>query len=678
MKAIRLLPTTQRRKRCLVWHRRDLRFDDNALYDDGHRSDKSSPTTEDDGDDGIEIWSLYVLDPREFVPRRTAFDSSSWSVTRGPHASRLLLEALTKLRNRLRLRSRSVEDTSRSSSGGRRRSSNSCDLLIRRGDPALVIPALCAEFRVDEVRWSHEPGAYEQEISEAVKQNILTTSSTPPRIVIECTGTLYHPDDLPYRDSGLWSRLAHPKQRCNKHNNKPQQLQQPSLQFTSSIDANALPTTQTNDGNPRRHVLQGNDEVVDMSKERFVGMPRIMGEFRRACRSYAKVRPLRMPPTRMSRPNNNHENENDCSGDKVDPGLLPTMQELTDPIRGVSLLGLPVAVTDQLIDDAIRIYNKRKHQQKREDGTLSTLSPGDDDDGEDDDGAPVSSRALEWLHKFVDSGQAARVDRGSADGVHGSRLSESLSVGVLSPRQIYHAAAMAVSSVDDDSDSRNCQWLIHHMEIRDYFWYNSFYLGKEIFARDGPVTTVSRKKTKRQPNNNRKNQPEWKAISQHSETFIRWATGQTGFPLVDAAMKELAQTGFCSNRVRQNAASFLAKDLGLDWRAGAEWFQICLADHCVAANYGNWSYFAGTGSDPKNRHFRTISQAMRYDPDGTYVRKWLPILGLYPSSNDHDDVSQACFRPWDYGIEGWPIPMVDVSTQYSWIDMQQVPNHSQQ
>uniref|UniRef100_A0A7S3LA32 Cryptochrome/DNA photolyase FAD-binding domain-containing protein n=1 Tax=Amphora coffeiformis TaxID=265554 RepID=A0A7S3LA32_9STRA len=201
-------------------------------------------------------------------------------------------------------------------------------------------------------------------------------------------------------------------------------------------------------------------------------------------------------------------------------------------------------------------------------------------------------------------------------------------------------------------------------------------MGKETFARDGPVVVASRKKIKQKSNNNshRKNPSEWKSIAQHSETFARWATGQTGFPLVDAAMKELVQTGFCSNRVRQNVASFLSKDLRLDWRAGAEWFQICLADHCVAANYGNWSYFAGTGNDPKNRHFRTISQAMRYDPDGTYVRKWLPALQAQPPPND--DV-QACFRPWDYNIEPWPVPMVDVSTQYSWTDMQELENHQQ-
>ena len=125
-------------------------------------------------------------------------------------------------------------------------------------------------------------------------------------------------------------------------------------------------------------------------------------------------------------------------------------------------------------------------------------------------------------------------------------------------------------------------------------------------------------------------------------------------------MRELIQTGFCSNRVRQNVASLLSKDLQLDWRAGAEWFQICLEDHCVAANYGNWSYFSGTGADPKHRHFRTVSQARKYDKEGTFVRKWVPEL--------HGQTDpEVCLRPWDF-LETWPSPIVPVDTQYTWMD----------
>ena len=132
-------------------------------------------------------------------------------------------------------------------------------------------------------------------------------------------------------------------------------------------------------------------------------------------------------------------------------------------------------------------------------------------------------------------------------------------------------------------------------------------------------------------------------------------------------MRELVATGYCSNRARQNAASLLAKDLGIDWRAGAEWFQFWLADHCVAANWGNWAYFAGVGADPKQRHFRTVSQAARYDADGRYARAWLPELQAT------SDV-EALLRPFahPHAVPDWPTPLIDPSTQLTWQDAQRL------
>ena len=130
-------------------------------------------------------------------------------------------------------------------------------------------------------------------------------------------------------------------------------------------------------------------------------------------------------------------------------------------------------------------------------------------------------------------------------------------------------------------------------------------------------------------------------------------------------MRELAQTGHCSNRARQNAASLLAKDLALDWRAGAEWLQWLLADHEVSANWGNWAYFAGVGADPKQRHFRTVSQAAKYDRTGAYVRRWLPELAAAGSA-------EAALRPFAHGVEGWPTPLVDPASQLTWQDAQRL------
>ncbi len=89
-------------------------------------------------------------------------------------------------------------------------------------------------------------------------------------------------------------------------------------------------------------------------------------------------------------------------------------------------------------------------------------------------------------------------------------------------------------------------------------------------------------------------------------------------------------------------------------------FQFLLEDHCVGANWGNWMYFSGVGSDPKNRHFRTISQALRYDPTGAYVSRWMDEL------KDVED-KEARFRPWDY-LAGWRAPVVNPATQLTWDD----------
>ena len=112
--------------------------------------------------------------------------------------------------------------------------------------------------------------------------------------------------------------------------------------------------------------------------------------------------------------------------------------------------------------------------------------------------------------------------------------------------------------------------------------------------------------------------------SANRETFQRWCRGATGEPFVDANMRELAKTGFMSNRGRQNVASYLCHDWDVDWRWGAAWFESQLIDFDVCSNQGNWMYIAGVGNDPhQGRRFNVSRQAERYDPDQTYVRHWL-------------------------------------------------------
>ncbi|WEK35835.1 MAG: deoxyribodipyrimidine photo-lyase [Candidatus Pseudobacter hemicellulosilyticus] len=110
--------------------------------------------------------------------------------------------------------------------------------------------------------------------------------------------------------------------------------------------------------------------------------------------------------------------------------------------------------------------------------------------------------------------------------------------------------------------------------------------------------------------------------------FERWCQGQTGYPMVDAGMRELNETGFMHNRVRMVVASFLAKHLLIDWRWGEAYFAVKLLDYDLAANNGNWQWAAGSGCDaaPYFRVFNPALQAKKFDPDGKYIRKWIPEL----------------------------------------------------
>ena len=140
------------------------------------------------------------------------------------------------------------------------------------------------------------------------------------------------------------------------------------------------------------------------------------------------------------------------------------------------------------------------------------------------------------------------------------------------------------------------------------------------------------------------------------EAFLAWAEGRTGYPIVDAGMRQLAAEGWMHNRVRMIAASFLVKDLHLDWARGARYFMQQLVDGDLASNHHGWQWVAGTGTDaaPYHRIFNPVSQGERYDPDGDYVRRWIPELRGIDG--------RAVHRPWE-GPGGppaaYPPPIVD-------------------
>ncbi|MEM1308819.1 MAG: DASH family cryptochrome [Cyanobacteria bacterium P01_H01_bin.153] len=225
---------------------------------------------------------------------------------------------------------------------------------------------------------------------------------------------------------------------------------------------------------------------------------------------------------------------------------------------------------------------------------------------------------------------------------YSSKFSAWLALGCLSPRRIYQAVqAYEAERVRNDST----YWLVFELLWRDYFRLICLKHGDRVFY----------------PSGLRGLQVDWK---QDWPRFDAWREGKTGYPLVDANMRELAATGFMSNRGRQNVASFLTKNLGIDWRMGAEWFESLLVDYDVCSNWGNWNYTAGVGNDARGfRYFNIPKQSKDYDPDGTYVKHWLPELQQLPASKVHApwkliDVEQKRFKV-RLGVD-YPNPIVDL------------------
>ena len=145
-----------------------------------------------------------------------------------------------------------------------------------------------------------------------------------------------------------------------------------------------------------------------------------------------------------------------------------------------------------------------------------------------------------------------------------------------------------------------------------------------------------------------------------NEKLERWKKGTTGFPMVDAGMRQLASEGWMHNRVRMIVASFLVKDLHLEWQIGADWFEQSLSDFDPASNSHGWQWTAGCGTDasPYYRVFNPILQGYKFDPDGNYVRKYIPELAHLEGSEVHE--------PWllvDGLLHGYPEPMLDHSKE---------------
>jgi deoxyribodipyrimidine photo-lyase len=225
---------------------------------------------------------------------------------------------------------------------------------------------------------------------------------------------------------------------------------------------------------------------------------------------------------------------------------------------------------------------------------------------------------------------------------YSSKFSAWLSLGCLSPRLVYEEVQRyETERVKNDST----YWLVFELLWRDYFRFVALKYGNRIFKPSGIKLDLNYK-------------------GRHDENlFLRWAEGQTGIPFIDANMRELAATGFMSNRGRQNVGSFLVKDLGIDWTWGAAWFESLLVDYDPCSNWGNWTYVAGVGNDPReDRYFNILTQANRYDEQGKFVKHWLPELQNVPPDKVHIVSNLARGQQEQYGValgDTYPMPMVN-------------------
>ncbi len=183
---------------------------------------------------------------------------------------------------------------------------------------------------------------------------------------------------------------------------------------------------------------------------------------------------------------------------------------------------------------------------------------------------------------------------------YSSKLSAWLANGSVSAKTIYWNVKKYEENVEVNEDT---YWLIFELIWRDYFKYISMKFGNKIFQLHGILDQKY----------------EWKF---NQKALQQWILGQTNEPFVNANMKELAQTGFMSNRGRQNVASYWAKEWKQDWRVAASYFESLLIDYDVHSNYGNWLYNAGVGNDPRDRKFNIRKQAEMYDENGAYQRLW--------------------------------------------------------
>lgn len=267
--------------------------------------------------------------------------------------------------------------------------------------------------------------------------------------------------------------------------------------------------------------------------------------------------------------------------------------------------------------------------------------PGPDHWGLDDPSAEIVEAGERAARKRLEVAIDDRLGAYSADrdkpSVEGtSRLSQDLRWGLLSPRTVYWRAEEARREASNKASDgyfkfiKELAWREFYMAILDHF---PEVLDEEFNA-------------------------DWRGLpwSEPDEKWEAWQAGRTGFPLVDAGMRQLLATGYMHNRLRMVTAMFLTKDLHLDWRLGEAFFMRHLVDGEIASNNGGWQWSAGTGADaaPYFRIQNPWSQSARHDPDGRFIRRWVPELADVSTEQLHQPPGGKHAIAADY-----PLPCVD-------------------
>lgn len=252
--------------------------------------------------------------------------------------------------------------------------------------------------------------------------------------------------------------------------------------------------------------------------------------------------------------------------------------------------------------------------------------------------APDEASALERLREFCRSGAAEYAQRRDYPAIDGtSRLSACLTLGMLSPRQCLHR--LLAEQPDALAGGAGAVWL-NELIWREF--YRHLMTWNPQLCRYRPFIRWT-------------DNVKW----HHDDALLEaWQQGKTGYPIVDAAMRQMNATGWMHNRLRMIAASFLVKDLLIDWRSGERYFMSQLIDGDLAANNGGWQWAASTGTDaaPYFRIFNPTTQGEKFDRDGEFIRTWLPELKAVPG--------KAVHTPWEWAEKNgvtldYPRPVVD-------------------